>query len=48
MYYAIMYKGEEVDSADTRKEAYSLRGEYNMAFGGGCTIKQVSYNREQF
>ena len=37
--YAIIWKGEEIDEADSRKEALYLQREYNLAYGGGCTLK---------
>ena len=37
--FKLFWKGEEIDTAETRKEAEYLRGEYNLAFGGGVTIK---------
>lgn len=44
MTYDIIWKREVVDTADDRKEAEYLRTEYNMAFGGGCTIKKNNSN----
>jgi len=39
--YELIWKGEVIDSADTKKEAEYLRGEYQMAYGGVVTIKKV-------
>lgn len=38
--YFIIWNGEEVDEFETRKEASEMRKEYNMAFGGGCSIRK--------
>lgn len=38
MAYKLMWKGEEIDTADNTKEAEYLQGEYNLAFGGGVSI----------
>lgn len=40
--YILMWKGEEIDSTDDYQDALYLQGEYNLAFGGGVTIKEVS------
>jgi hypothetical protein len=32
--YILIWKGEEIDTADTMKEAIYLQGEYQMAYGG--------------
>lgn len=36
--YKLIWKGEVVDVAETRKEAKYLQQEYNMAYKGGVTI----------
>jgi hypothetical protein len=38
--YSIIWKGEEVDTAETLQEAKYLQQEYNLAFGGGVTYKK--------
>jgi hypothetical protein len=38
--YILIWKGEEIDTADTRKEAIYLQREYQMAYGGIVTIKR--------
>lgn len=38
--WRIIWQGEIVDETDTRKDAIYLRNEYNLAYGGGCTIKR--------
>lgn len=40
MVYNLFWKGENIDEADTKKEAEFLRGEYNLAYGGGVSIRQ--------
>ncbi len=40
MTYLIMYRGEEVDSFESRPEAESMLREYNLAFNGGCSIRE--------
>lgn len=37
--YKLYWKGECIDTADTREEAEYLQGEYNLAYGGGVSIK---------
>lgn len=37
--YILIWKGEEIDTADTMKEAIYLQREYQMAYGG--TVKIV-------
>ena len=37
--YFIIWNGEEIDQAETRQDARYLVKEYNLAFGGGCSIK---------
>jgi hypothetical protein len=37
--YALIWKGEEIDTAETRQDARYLLGEYNLAYGGGVTLK---------
>lgn len=39
--YILIWKGEEIDTADTMKEAIYLQGEYQMAYGGIVTIKKI-------
>lgn len=39
MAYKLFWKGEEIDETETKEEAETLRSEYNMAYGGGVTIK---------
>lgn len=39
--YILIWKGEEIDTADTMKEAIYLKGEYQMAYGGIVTIKKI-------
>lgn len=41
MIYLIMWKGEEVDQFDSMREAREMVKEYNMAYGGGCTVKKT-------
>ncbi len=36
--YILIWKGEEIDTADTMKEAIYLQGEYQMAYGGTVRI----------
>ena len=36
----LMWKGEEIDTAEDMKEASYLQGEYNLAYGGGGIIKR--------
>ena len=38
--YKIIWKNEIIDQADSTKEAIYLKNEYNLAFGGGVTIKR--------
>jgi len=40
MGYRLFWKGEEIDTADTREEAEYLRGEYNLAYNGGVSIRE--------
>jgi hypothetical protein len=37
--YILFWKGEEIDEAETQDEAEYLQREYNLAYGGGVTIK---------
>lgn len=37
--YKLVWKGEEIDTAETKEEALYLKNEYNLAYGGGVTIK---------
>ena len=38
--FILVWKGEEIDEFETRKEAKAMQVEYNMAYGGGVTIKR--------
>ena len=38
--FKLVWKGEVIDEFDTRDEAEAMRAEYNLAFGGGVTIKE--------
>lgn len=38
--FKLFWKGEEIDEFDTRAEAEAMQAEYNMAYGGGVTIKE--------
>lgn len=38
--YILIWKGEEIDTADTRQEAIYLQREYQIAYGGIVTIKK--------
>lgn len=40
MGYKLIWKGEEIDTADTKEEAEYLRGEYIMVYGGNVQIKK--------
>ena len=40
MEYILMWKGEEIDTAEDSKDAKYLQQEYNMAFGGGVSIRR--------
>ena len=40
--FILKWKGEEIDTAETRDEAVYLKNEYNLAYGGGVTIIYVS------
>lgn len=39
--YKLMWKGEEIDSAETKQEAIYLQREYTIAYGGVVTIKKI-------
>ena len=39
--YKLIWKGEEIDSAETMEEANYLQREYQMAYGGIVTIKKT-------
>ena len=41
MIYVLMWKGEEIDAFKDKQEARNMAVEYNMAYGGGVTIKKV-------
>ena len=41
-HYTLKWKGEEIDTAETREEALFLKTEYNLAYGGGVTIVSTS------
>lgn len=38
--YKLYYKGEVIDSFDTKKEAREMTFEYNLAYHGGVTFKR--------
>ena len=38
--YKLIWRGEVVDEFSTIKEATDMLVEYNLAFGGGVTIKE--------
>lgn len=39
--YKLVWKNEVIETdIETREEAEFLQGEYNMAYGGGVTIKK--------
>lgn len=38
--YILFWQGEEIDEAETISDARYLKNEYNIAFGGGVTIKK--------
>jgi hypothetical protein len=38
--FVLVWKGEEIDEFDTREEAKAMQVEYNLAYGGGVTIKR--------
>lgn len=38
--YILIWRGEEIDDAETRDDAIYLKNEYNMAYHGGVTIKK--------
>ena len=40
MSYILKWKGEEIDTAKDREEALYLQREYNIAYGGGVSIKK--------
>ena len=40
MTYVLKWKGEEIDTANDKQEAEYLRGEYNLAYGGGVVISR--------
>ena len=39
MTYYLKWKGEIIDEFDTKEEALKMQTEYNIAYGGGVTIK---------
>ena len=41
IYFKLEWKQEEIDTCETRKEAECLQIEYNLAYGGGVTIKKA-------
>lgn len=41
MKYSLHWKGEEIDTAEDLKEANYLQGEYNLAYGGGVTVRRA-------
>jgi hypothetical protein len=38
--YILFWNGEEIDETENRADAIYLRNEYNLAYGGGVTIKK--------
>tara|TARA_Y100000310_G_scaffold341019_1_gene438789 strand:+ start:1904 stop:2029 length:126 start_codon:yes stop_codon:yes gene_type:complete len=40
MPYKLIWNKEEIDEADTKKEAEYLRGEYMLAYGGSVIIRR--------
>lgn len=40
MVYKLFWKSEEIDEFETREEAEKMQTEYNLAYGGGVTIKK--------
>ena len=38
--YQLIWKKEVIDEFETKEEAVRMRIEYNLAFGGGVTIKK--------
>ena len=38
--FELYWKGECIDSFDTRKEAEAMRREYAMAYGGSVAIRE--------
>lgn len=41
MKYILMWKREQIDESETKEDAEYLRTEYNMAYGGGVTIRKI-------
>lgn len=39
--FILKWKGEEIDETNTLKDAKYLQGEYNLAYGGGVSIKKT-------
>ncbi len=39
--YSIIWKGEEIDTADTIKDRDYLVAEYNLAYKGGVTWRKI-------
>ena len=37
--YELIWKNEIIDTAETKKEAYYLKHEYELAYGGQVNIK---------
>lgn len=37
--YILLWNGEEIDETESWEDAIFLKKEYNLAFGGGVTIK---------
>jgi hypothetical protein len=40
--YRLIWRGEEIDTAETKQEAIELQREYVMAYGGTVIIKVIN------
>ena len=40
MKYTLHWKNEEIDTFATMEEACEMQAEYNMAYGGGVTVRE--------
>ena len=40
--YKIIWKNEVIDYAETISEAIYLKNEYNLAYGGGVSVKEIN------
>jgi len=38
--YLLIWQGEEIDEAASHADAKYLKGEYNLAYGGGVTVRK--------